>query len=97
MSDRLEIVIVRMHGLALLSTVLTAPQMARLSIELVGAAESFAPSGAEPIKLAINDVEERENLPKTDWKELKIHVNMSGPYGVPHFTFLFEDDGHEVS
>ena len=49
------------------------------------------------IKLAINDVEERENLPKTDWKELKIHVNMSGPYGVPHYTFLFEDDGHEVS
>jgi HD-GYP domain-containing protein (c-di-GMP phosphodiesterase class II) len=39
--------------LAILSTVLTGPQMARLALELVKVAESFAPSGAEPIHLAI--------------------------------------------
>ena len=39
--------------LAILSTVLTAPQMSRLAHELVAAAETFAPSGREPIRLAV--------------------------------------------
>jgi len=39
--------------LAIISTVLTAPQMSRLADDLVRAAESFAPSGADPIRLAI--------------------------------------------
>jgi len=39
--------------LAIISTVLTASQMSRLADDLVRAAESFAPSGGDPIRLAI--------------------------------------------
>ena len=66
-ADRsVELFMIEGLELAIISTVLTAPQMGRLAHELVVAAESFAPSGREPIRLAIGHAgSEVANEPRT--------------------------------